>query len=403
MSIKLSAQSKYYLYTGFTQLRFSRIINILLIVQFLNYNLVQFSILQSIFLFSQFSSEIPSGILSDFFQKKRVILLGIILLIISPILMLSLIYTSKKLGFFILILAFIIEGIGNAFLSGADDALFFELLRFDGVIEDSYAKVRGRVQLIAALSAGLATFIGGLLYEYSKALPYVAQSFVLILAALIIIFIPEKVQNIDNSIDLTEEKNKQFSILKNLSVFRQMLKAPNIFFMFVFTAFTVAIVNALFSVLPDYVSKLGFSSSSNGLIFMLYGLVGGLVATQTYRLVKYGIKLLCTIVVLIVAVGTYLQLQSNSYIFLVGIGLLYIVVDIIDPIVMEMLNLWVKDKSRATFISGLSFSITLVTMVINPVIGLSVQNVGVVLTLLLTSIFLIVMIILSYKFISKKG
>jgi fucose permease len=62
---------KYYLYTIFTQMRFTRIINILLVIQVLKLSLVQFTLLQSIFMFAQFVSEIPSGILGICIGIKR--------------------------------------------------------------------------------------------------------------------------------------------------------------------------------------------------------------------------------------------------------------------------------------------------------------------------------------------
>lgn len=69
----ISNRYKYYWYTVFTQLRFTRIINIIFVVQFLKFNLVQFGLLQSVFLLSQFASELPSGVLGDLFEKKRLL------------------------------------------------------------------------------------------------------------------------------------------------------------------------------------------------------------------------------------------------------------------------------------------------------------------------------------------
>ncbi|MCR1901382.1 hypothetical protein [Ligilactobacillus apodemi] len=51
---------------------------------------------------------------------------------------------------------------------------------------------------------------------------------------------------------------------------------------------------------------------------------------------------------------------------------MYVLVDFLDPIIMGILQLWVKDSARATFISSLSFSINLATIIINPVIGMVV-------------------------------
>lgn len=46
---------------------------------------------------------------------------------------------------------------GNALLSGADEALFFEAIRRDGLAKQ-YAKIRGEAQFIGAIVVGAATF-----------------------------------------------------------------------------------------------------------------------------------------------------------------------------------------------------------------------------------------------------
>lgn len=71
---------------------------------------------------------------------------------------------------------------------------------------------------------------------------------------------------------------------------------------------------------------------------------------------------------------------------------------------MGMLNLWVKDQSRATFISGLSFVISLVTMIINPIVGYAVQSYGTVNMLIAVSFGMIILFLAADVFIleSKK-
>ncbi len=63
----------------------------------------------------------------------------------SPFLMISTISVSKSVGFIILITAFFMEGLGNALLSGSDDALFYEAIRFEGK-EELFGKIRGNSQ-----------------------------------------------------------------------------------------------------------------------------------------------------------------------------------------------------------------------------------------------------------------
>lgn len=389
---------KYYIYTLLTQARFTRIISILFIVQVLKLDLIQFSLVQSIFLFSQFFSEIPSGIIGDMFNNKTVIFSGLFLLAIAPLITVSSFFLPSNITLIILVISSVLEGIGNALISGADDALFYEGIRKDGN-ENDYGKIRGNMQFISSVVVGLATAIGGYLFSLNYALPYIFQSIFILGAVVVIVFTKE------NKVTKAESEQGEETLsgmFKNiLSVFKDMVHSSNILFLFVFTILVTSVINAIFMLLPNYISNLGFDSSANGSVFMIYSLAGGLIATQAYRLTKMKFSSLTILIASLLFFATGLELQQNKYLFLIGAGILYIVLDILDPIVMQMLNLWVSDTSRATFISGLSFSISLMTMIINPIIGTSIQRYGTINMLISTSLVTIFMIFAAYYLIVK--
>ena len=186
-----------------------------------------------------------------------------------------------------------------------------------------------------------------------------------------------------------------------LSVFRDMIHSSDILFLFVIMIIVTAVENAIFMLLPNYISKLGFDASANGSFFMIYSFAGGLVAAQSYRLVKMKFSSLTALIIAVLLATTGLEIQGSKYLFLLGAGLLYIVLDILDPVVMQMLNLWVSDKSRATFISGLSFSTSLATMIINPVIGAVIQKYGTINMLIAVSLITVMMIVTAYLLIMR--
>ena len=396
ISNKISSELKYYLYIIFTNLRFTRIINVIFIVQFLGLSLVQFAFFQSIFLFSQLISEVPSGILGDRFSKKKIVIVGLVLLSITPLLTFSSNLVTDEYVYYIILCSFVLEGVGNAFLSGADDALFFESLRSEGK-EESYGKIRGKLQLISALTLGLATFVGGGLYGITRYLPYIIQSLTLLGSMIIIISIPENQKYTRD--DFNQNEGSKFKDL--LSVFHRMLQSSRILFMFVFTTVIVSTINVVFALLPDYFSRIVFSTSFNGAIFMAYSIIGGIVATQAYKISKIRVSKLILLISLILMVSIVFQIIPFNSTFILSFLLLYIIIDILDPIIMEMLHLWVDDNFRATVISGLSFSISLVTMLINPVIGMGIQLFNLKMTVLMISLFIVVMILISYVLIEK--
>lgn len=382
---------KYYLYTLFTQMRLTRIVNILYLVQVVGISIFEFTLLQTIFSISQFLMEVPSGILGDYFKKKTITTLGIILLIISQILLCLNFLFHSNLLFYILCLAFIIEGVGRALISGADDALFFEKIREEG-LTNIYDKIRGKCQLIASIALGIATFLGTVLYEFNLKLPYIGQALFLLCAIPIILSIHEnKIINSPNS-DTAEE-----SPLKNIALGISVMKdSPQILFMVFFVTITFGIVNTVFSIMPDYMTHIGFRSSENGMVFMILSLIGGIVATQSYRLSNYSYGKLVFLTSSFMAGSILLIHFHNKPCTFVGLILLYIIIDIIDPIAMKSFNLWVNDNARATFLSLVSFLTSAMTMILYPVAGIIVQTYGMIPLLSIIACGTITMIVISY-------
>lgn len=394
---KINIINKYYLYTAFTQLRFTRIINILFIIQILHVNLIKFAILQSVFLISQFLLEIPSGVLGDLIKKRTIVLFGLGILTLSPMLIFSTSFLNDTIMWIFLFIGFALEGVGNALLSGADDAIFYQLIRDEGY-EKEYAKVRGRVQLTSALFLGVATFLGGVMYQLNYALPYFVQALMICGAVIVISTIPQ-----EQVADQREEVTASNTVRDILSVFRLMASSANILYIFLYTTLVVSGVNALFSLLPEFVSQLGFSPSSNGMIFMIYSFIGGAVATQAYRFEKISIKKLVLLIstILIMAIG--LQITEVPILLLFSLGLIYITVDLLDPIVMTMLNAWVDDKSRATFISGLSFLISLMTVLVTPIMAMILEKYDLFVTSCITTIVIILLSLFGYSMLYHKN
>lgn len=357
----------YYIYTALTQSRFIRVVNILFITQILNFNILEYSSLQSVFLISQFLMEMPSGIFADMFKKKMVLLGGLILLAVSPLMVVFSRLVSPDINYILIFISFAFEGIGNALLSGTDDALFFECLKMQKK-DREYVKVRGNVQLISSVAIGVSTVIGGILYSIYTFIPYILQTLVIIMVICLVFTLPN-VGFIKKSVYKNTAKNIY-------NTFHSLVSDRSILFVFMFTVVVVSVINAVFTILPSYISHLDYSSYEVGIVFMFYSLVGGVVATQAYRLSKTSFLNIILIFSVFSLVSLMFQILNNSFLYIVGMCFIYVLVDVLDPIVMEILQLWVDDSSRATFLSSLSLSINLATIIMNPIIGALVINNG---------------------------
>lgn len=66
----------------------------------------------------------------------------------------------------------------------------------------------------------------------------------------------------------------------------------------------------------------------------------------------------------------------------IGLALLYVIIDVLDPIAMKSFNAYVDDSIRSTFLSMVSFMVSTSTMILYPIAGIIVEAFG-MLTLLI--------------------
>lgn len=111
--------------------------------------------------------EVPSGVLADRFERRRLMQIGIGLECLSFIVLLL---SFSFVGFS---LAIALSGMGGAFRSGTENALLYETLEQDGKTE-TFERTVGRLNVVGIVAAVLAAISGGLLAtRFSFELNYV--------------------------------------------------------------------------------------------------------------------------------------------------------------------------------------------------------------------------------------
>lgn len=119
--------------------------------------------------------EIPSGILSDRWSRKGMLVASSLLKVCCFL------CWMLDTTFLFFALGFIAWGLAEAFASGSEEALLYDSLKRDGQ-EESFEQVYSRSQAVAAISVGLSCFAGGFFVHHY------GFSFVL-LASLIVSFL----------------------------------------------------------------------------------------------------------------------------------------------------------------------------------------------------------------------
>jgi MFS family permease len=126
--------------------------------------LQQFTIIMAAFALATILSEIPSGIAADYLGKKKTLLIARGCFVIEVLL---LAFTN---GFWPLLIAQVIAGIGVSLSSGTKSSLLYETLR-KTYKEHQYTEIKAVQDKITIISQGLFFILGAWLFTISPKLP----------------------------------------------------------------------------------------------------------------------------------------------------------------------------------------------------------------------------------------
>ncbi len=123
-------------------------------------NLTEIGIIEGMYHATSILFEIPSGALADLLGRKKSMVLSKLCITISCMIMLF----SKN--FWLFMLSFIIQALGNNLNSGSEEALIYDSMKYIDQ-EQNYIGVSGKLNIIVEIAQGIATVLGDILAEYS--------------------------------------------------------------------------------------------------------------------------------------------------------------------------------------------------------------------------------------------
>ena len=311
-------------------------------------------LLQGIYSVAVVAIEIPSGYFADVWGRKNTLIIGSILGTIGFI-----IYSLSS-GFWPFLIAELILGIGQSFISGSDSALLYDSLLAEKREKD-YIKIEGRIISFGNFAESIAAVLGGLIAEVSLRMPFIAQIVVAAIA-------------IPAAISLKEppgEFKDKPSILHILSIvkdtlFTNKLLRSNVLFSAIIGSATLTFA---WFVQPS-LQILGFDVSEIGIIWALLNLT---VAFAT--LYAYKIELLLgktKTIILIASLISIAYLVTGSFNVIVSVVVMfvfYFVRGIATPVLKDYINRLAQSNVRATVLSVRNFIIRLFFALIGPFLG----------------------------------
>lgn len=332
----------YFLRQTFSSMTFHRGVFILFLLS-LDFTNSKIGLLQGLFFFATFISEIPTGYLGDKYGRKISTIIGYFLILIF----ISGMIFSEKYIFFLL--SFLIKGVGRAFISGSDDALLYDSLK-DAGKEDTYLRIQSRALSLSSIVMGLAYVAGGIISNTSYRLVYILYSIAILLSLLTIVF------TYDNTKKVQESNTVEGIGLKPLIDYVNSSKTRPLIFLVLGYAIYEAIMTPYFVYGQTVFKFVGLNNMKICIIYGLINLLSGFAYYISERVLKN--NKLKHVLYLIIGTSFCLLLTTyfiNSVFLIVIFFILNFIPEIFFMGIYNHVQEQISSEYRATLLSIMSF------------------------------------------------
>ncbi len=327
-----------------------------------NLDMHQVMILQAVYSISIVALEIPSGYFADVIGRQRTLILGTVLGAVGYTLYS---FSYSFLGF---LLAELVLGFGQSFISGADSALLYDSL-LDIKKEKEYIKYEGRMVSFGNIAEASAGIVGGLIALISFRANFYAQAVVSFLALPAAILLVEPVRH---------KPLKIFTFRTILHVVRDSLfinkeLRTNIFLSAIIG--TATLTMAWFA--QPYFKHIDLPLTLYGLLWTLLNLTVGLAAMAAWRLEKHlGPRLTVLSLAILIPSGYLLLGVMHTQWALIVLFSFYIFRGIATPVLKDYIHRLTSSEVRATVLSVRNFIIRLCFVLVGPAMGWMTDGMG---------------------------
>ncbi len=311
-------------------------------------------LLQGIYSVAVVLLEIPSGYFADVWGRKSTMIIGAIFGIMG-----FTVYTFSH-GFWGFLIAEMILGIGQSFISGSDSALLYDTMLHEKK-EKQYIKLEGRVISIGNFAETIAAIAGGLLAEISLRTPFIAQVFVAAIALPAAILLVEPPSH--------TSRKARFSEILKIVRFSLVESKPLKFYIYLSAVIGTSTLTFAWFVQP-YLKMQGFDPTKIGFIWAMLNLLVGITTLYAYKIEKRLGETKTIILIVAVIAGSYIL--AGTITSIVGIAFLftfYFVRGVATPVLKDYINRITASEIRATVLSVRNFVIRFIFALIGPFLG----------------------------------
>lgn len=324
-------------------------------------SLGQVGLLEGIFHVTSFLFEVPTGAMADLLGRKRVLLLGRLLSVVSTLMMLF----SNSFPMFAL--SFILSAASYNLNSGSEEALVYDSMKEAGR-EEEYLTVNGRLNFLIEVSQGTGTFVGGILSDISYTVTYLCQMLKDVFAFFAgTLFEEPEYHEKEATISIKKHFYVCYDVLKSNAAVRRILFYYPIVFSFHALTFFYG---------QQHLSDMGMSKTQIALIMLIAGIVSSfsaLLSSFFARVLGARVKYVAAV---IVAFSIFSFGFENSISAVLCFIALNFANSLLYPIASGALNERIPSEQRATIISVDSMLFSMAMVVIFPVSGFLGDSIG---------------------------
>ncbi len=323
------------------------------------FSLVQIGVAESVFHVASLLFELPSGVISDVFGRKRSMILSQCMFLLSALIM------AFAENFGLVCLSLVLNAFGYNFASGSREALGYDSLKAAGQ-EDRYLAHSSKEFTIYRLSSAAAMLCAGLALWLGRRRAYLLDAVVCAACLLCACRLVE-----------VETEERQFADAlpqRLLRCFRESLAflrdSRSSLALMLWNALVGAVSMLTVFFLQAQLPKAGLPEAWLGLALFLISLGGALGAKLTTATEKLAYKPLSILCCLAVGIGVVCAKTGLPWLLCLGGFLCSCGDDHLQVRTDALLNTRVPSSQRATLISVSSLCYSLVMIALSPLAGL---------------------------------
>lgn len=359
---------RYFVYTVLKGFSFGLIgaMWVIFLTQHRGLSLAQASLVDVMFFVAASFGEVPTGIVADKFGRKTSLIAG------AALLSVGILGWTFAPTLPLIMVSYFGMGVGFTFLSGAEDALFYESVQLAGRADD-YSRLVGQAGAAFQGALALGSVASGLLASLNLVLPMLVSglSLFLILGIVLTFKEPQTKEKTDGQV------RKSFGAILHQSL-RLMRTRPMLLYPMIYLALVPIasfITETLF--LQPQALSLGVPLAGIGFLIMAVQLIDMVGLNWSDRLKSlFGEGRLVFTTPLLIFASLILLALFQRLPVLIFIAVIGFSTSVIRPILLNRIQNEVSDDVRATIISMNSLMNTVIAAISQPTLGWTADQFG---------------------------